>query len=283
MGNRNVPRETKQTTTKDFLVSKEEFLLDEIEKGLLRTLPVISDEDISKYYDSNEYLSHKKGNSFFSSIYSIASGLMLKRKARLMADYMGSNKKFLDFGCGVGNLVLEMKLKGFESYGVENNSNALKECAMKNISVYKDLSAIKPQVDLVSCWHSLEHLLDYNTALNSFNKLICSGGHLILAVPNHDSFDSKYYGKYWAGYDVPRHRYHFNKKALISAAKGAGFEFLKSAPLFLDAFYISILSEKYKNSSLAFFKGFLIGTFSTIVYLFTNNASSHYFIFKKSN
>ena len=54
MGKRNVPRETKQTTTKDFLVSKEEFLLDEIEKGLLRTLPVISDEDISKYYDSNE-------------------------------------------------------------------------------------------------------------------------------------------------------------------------------------------------------------------------------------
>ena len=48
MNNLNVPRETKQITTKDFLVSKEEFLVDEIEKGLLRTLPVISDEDISK-------------------------------------------------------------------------------------------------------------------------------------------------------------------------------------------------------------------------------------------
>ena len=283
MNNLNVPRETKQITTKDFLVSKEEFLVDEIEKGLLRTLPVISDEDISKYYDSNEYLSHKKGNSFFSSIYSIASRFMLKRKARLIAGYMGSNKRFLDFGCGVGSLVLEMKSKGFEPFGVENNSNALKECVVKNISVYKDLKAIKLRVDLVSCWHSLEHLLDYNTALNRFNKLISSGGHLILAVPNHDSFDSKYYGKYWAGYDVPRHRYHFNKKALISAAKSAGFEFLKSAPLFLDAFYVSILSEKYKNSSFAFFKGFLIGTFSTIAYLFTNNASSHYFVFKKAN
>jgi len=65
------------------------------------------------------------------------------------------------------------------------------------------------------------------------------------------------------------------------AAKNAGFELLKSAPMFLDAFYVSMLSEKYKNNPLGFFKGFLIGLFSTISYLFTNNASSHYFILKK--
>ena len=196
---------------------------------------------------------------------------------------MRSNYKFLDFGCGVGNLVFEMKRKGFKSYGVENNTNALKECDKKNINVYKDLNTIKTQVDLVSCWHSLEHLLDYKSTLFQFNKLIVNDGHLIIAVPNHDSYDAKYYGKYWAGYDVPRHRYHFNKKAIVLAAKHAGFELLKSAPMFLDAFYVSILSEKYKNNPLGFFKGFLIGLFSTISYLFTNNASSHYFIFKKAN
>ena len=94
--------------------------------------------------------------------------------------------------------------------------------------------------------------------LFQFNKLIVNDGHLIIAVPNHDSYDAKYYGKYWAGYDVPRHRYHFNKKAIVLAAKYAGFELLKSAPMFLDAFYVSILSEKYKNNPLGFFKGFLI-------------------------
>ena len=176
-----------------------------------------------------------------------------------------------------------MKRKGFESYGVENNTNALKECDKKNINVYKDLNAVKAQVDLVSCWHSLEHLLDYKSTLFQFNKLIVNDGHLIIAVPNHDSYDSKYYGKYWAGYDVPRHRYHFNKRAIVLAAKNAGFQLLKSAPMFLDAFYVSILSEKYKNNPLGFFKGFLIGLFSTISYLFTNNASSHCFIFKKAN
>jgi hypothetical protein len=58
---------------------------------------------------------------------------------------------------------------------------------------------------------------------------------------------------------------------------------LKSAPMFLDAFYVSILSEKYKSNPLGFFKGFLIGVLSSICYLFTNNASSHYFVFQKLN
>ena len=98
--------------------------------------------------------------------------------------------------------------------------------------MYKDLNAVKSQVGLVSCWHSLEHLLDYKSTLFQFNKLVVDGGHLIIAVPNHDSFDSKYYGKYWAGYDVPRHRYHFNKRAIVLAAKNAGFEVLKSCLLY---------------------------------------------------
>ena len=74
-----------------------------------------------------------------------------------------------------------------------------------------------------------------------------------------------------------------NKRAIVLAAKNAGFELLKSAPMFLDAFYVSILSEKYKNNPLGFFKGFLIGVLSSIGYLFTNNASSHYFVFQKAN
>ena len=83
MGSQNVPRETKQIITKDFLVSNKEFVVEEIEKGVLETRPKISDTEISKYYNSKEYLSHKKGTSFFSSVYSFASKFMLKRKAKL--------------------------------------------------------------------------------------------------------------------------------------------------------------------------------------------------------
>ena len=52
MGSQNVPRETKQIITKDFLVSNKEFVVEEIEKGLLETRPIISDTD----KDSNKWL-----------------------------------------------------------------------------------------------------------------------------------------------------------------------------------------------------------------------------------
>ena len=278
-----VPRETKEISTRDYLVSNEEFVVKEIKKGLLKTTPEVSDKDIFNYYNSSDYLSHNKGSSFFSFVYSTASKFMLKRKLNLIAKYMGSSKRFLDFGCGVGDLVFLTQSKGYDSIGIENNSSAYNECLKRKINVFKDLDTISSGFQLISCWHSLEHLLDFNKALKKFYTLLNNDGFLILALPNHDSFDAKYYQKYWAGYDTPRHRYHFNKRAIVLAAKNAGFKLLKSAPMFLDAFYVSILSEKYKSNPLGFFKGFLIGVLSSICYLFTNNASSHYFVFQKLN
>lgn len=282
MGLLDVSRETKQIISRDFLVSKKEFLLKEVEKGLLKTTPKISDSKIHEYYKSKNYLSHNKGRSFFSFLYSIVSKFMLKRKTSLIARFIDPGGTFLDFGCGTGELVLKMQLKGYVCFGIENNSKAFKECVRKNIVVHKRLYDLKSKVDLISCWHSLEHLLDFQKTLLSFNKLIEFGGHLIIAVPNHDSFDAKYYGGFWAGYDVPRHRFHFNKEALIRATVSCGFNLIDSRPMLLDAYYVSILSEKYKKNPLSFLFGILIGFVSTLFYLFTKNASSHYFIFKKS-
>lgn len=278
----NVPRETKQIETKDYLISNERFVIKEVKNGLLKTTPNISDSEIYKYYSSGDYLSHNRSVSFLSLIYTFASKYMLKRKADLISKYINTGDCFLDFGCGIGELVLKMKSRGFVSCGVENNLNAYNACLKKNISVFKDLISLKSKFNLISCWHSLEHLSDFTTTLSKFNKLINKNGYLIVAVPNHESFDSKYYGKFWAGYDVPRHRFHFNKDALIRIVEDSNFEMIDSSPMFLDAFYISILSEKYKKNFFSFFKGVLIGTVSTFSYLITKNASSHYFVFKKS-
>jgi len=278
----NVPRETKQIETKDYLISNERFVIKEVKNGLLKTTPNISDSEIYKYYSSGDYLSHNRSVSFLSLIYTFASKYMLKRKADLISKYINTGDCFLDFGCGIGELVLKMKSRGFVSCGVENNLNAYNACLKKNISVFKDLISLKSKFNLISCWHSLEHLSDFTTTLSMFNKLINKNGYLIVAVPNHESFDSKYYGKFWAGYDVPRHRFHFNKDALIRIVEDSNFEMIDSSPMFLDAFYISILSEKYKKNFFSFFKGVLIGTVSTFSYLITKNASSHYFVFKKS-
>jgi len=64
--------------------------------------------------------------------------------------------------------------------------------------------------------------------------------------------------------------------------KKFGFQCVKTKPMFLDAFYISMISEKYKNNKLFFVKGFVVGMMSNLFALFNSNYSSSLFVFKKS-
>jgi predicted SAM-dependent methyltransferase len=73
-------------------------------------------------------------------------------------------------------------------------------------------------------------------------------GRLIIAVPNYTSFDAKYYQKYWAAYDLPRHLYHFSPKSMTILLNEMGFEIVSLKPMWYDSFYVSLLSEKYKES-----------------------------------
>ena len=70
-------------------------------------------------------------------------------------------------------------------------------------------------------------------------------------------FRCKILFKIWAAYDTPRHRVIL-KKGFIKAASQLGFEVVKTKP-FLDSFYISMMSEKYKQSLFYFLKGLFIG------------------------
>ncbi|WP_216076111.1 class I SAM-dependent methyltransferase, partial [Acinetobacter baumannii] len=71
-------------------------------------------------------------------------------------------------------------------------------------------------------------------------------GRLIIAVPNYTSYDARYYGAYWAAYDVPRHLYHFSPRSIEKLAKQFGFEIECLKPMWFDAVYVSLLSEQYK-------------------------------------
>jgi len=85
-------------------------------------------------------------------------------------------------------------------------------------------------------------------------------------VPNYTSFDAKYYNKYWAAYDLPRHLYHFSPKSMSILLNEIGFEIVSLKPMWYDSFYVSLLSEKYKQSGQlgTLFAG-LIGLLSNLL------------------
>ena len=136
--------------------------------------------------------------------------------------------------------------------------------------------------DVITLWHVMGHLEHLNETWDTLNKLLTEKGVLIIAVPNCSSYDAKKYGAHWAAYDVPRHLWHFTPGTIQKL--GAKHEFILAArhPMPFDAFYVSMLSEKYMGRSLPFFRGMLSGTLAWFSALGSKErSSSMIYVFRK--
>ena len=89
-------------------------------------------------------------------------------------------------------------------------------------------------------------------------------GIFIVAVPNYTSFDATAYQQYWAAYDVPRHLYHFSPLSIRLLMEKHGFVVKKILPMWFDSFYVSLLSEQYRNGRPNLLSGFLHGLKSNL-------------------
>jgi SAM-dependent methyltransferase len=98
-------------------------------------------------------------------------------------------------------------------------------------------------------WHVLEHVHDLNGYLNQIHSILKPNGILVVAVPNHNSFDQEHYEEYWAAWDIPIHLWHFNPSTLKRLMIKHEFKVEKYVPMPFDAAYVSMLSEQYKSGS----------------------------------
>ncbi|MEI6296917.1 MAG: class I SAM-dependent methyltransferase [bacterium] len=103
------------------------------------------------------------------------------------------NDSVLEIGCGAGKFIEKIKIKGANIEGLELNSNAVKKCKEKNLSVYLDsieeFSQKKPLFYNVVCsFQVLEHINNVKSFLESSLKILKPGGLMIISVPNNDSF-----------------------------------------------------------------------------------------------
>jgi ubiquinone/menaquinone biosynthesis C-methylase UbiE len=78
--------------------------------------------------------------------------------------------------------------------------------------------------DIVTMWHSLEHVHDPLAVLKSAYRLLAPGGRLLVAAPNIDSLPFRYFGPAWYGLDLPRHLTHFTPATLRAVLRCAGFQ-----------------------------------------------------------
>jgi SAM-dependent methyltransferase len=238
----------------DHTVSHEQFAIWQCQRcGLRFTQDVPDAGAIGPYYQSEAYISHSNTTKgLINRLYHLVRRQTMADKRQLIQSATRSKQgKLLDIGAGTGAFVGYMQHSGWEVTGLEPEAVA-REVAMADHKVrlldMDQLDALPAEsYDAITLWHVLEHVHDLHPYLERLKNLVTRGGRIFIAVPNYTSYDAAVYGPVWAAYDVPRHLYHFSPDSMESLLARHGLQLHYSQPMWWDSFYISLMSEKYRN------------------------------------
>jgi 2-polyprenyl-3-methyl-5-hydroxy-6-metoxy-1,4-benzoquinol methylase len=272
-------------TVKDHSVSKEIFELYHDETlDMLITSPQPSLENLGRYYESEDYISHTDNKrSLFEKAYHFVKNIALKNKLNLINLEQSQKGRILDIGAGTGDFLLTAKNDGWETVGVEPSERAKNIAIQKGISFVNEIGDLGNNTfDVITMWHVLEHVPNLELQIEELKRLLKPTGTLIVAVPNFKSYDAKYYNEFWAAYDVPIHFWHFSKKAIQSLFEKVDMKLEKVLPMKFDSFYVSLLSEKYKTGKMNYISAFFVGLKSNLKAGSTKEYSSHIYVLKNN-
>ena len=269
--------------TKDFSVSQEEFdLLYDEDLDMLITQPV--PKDLDSYYKSESYISHTDSRiTLIDKIYQIVKKFSLWQKVNLIDTYVESPGTLLDIGAGTGDFLVSAINRKWIAEGIEPSNDARMRAQQKGVELNSDMSSLTDQkFKVITLWHVLEHLPNLENQIKKMISLLEKDGILVIAVPNFKSYDAEYYQNFWAAYDVPRHLWHFSRAAIEKLFLKHKMQIVKTKPMIFDAFYVSLLSEKYKFGKSNFIRAFWTGIRSNISAWRSKEYSSIIYILKKA-
>jgi len=278
----NISNTTPFLKVKDYSVSGETFeLLYDAEFDMLITHPQPTLEKLPSYYESKDYISHTDGKtSLFEKMYQFVKGIALKNKLKLI-NSQSEKGRILDIGAGVGDFLSVAKNDGWQTIGIEPSEKAKAIAIKKGVSFVENVSQLENHsFDVITMWHVLEHVPDLEHQIAELKRLLKPNGTILIAVPNFNSYDANYYGKFWAAFDVPIHLWHFSKTAIEKLFAKKDFKLIQVLPMKFDSFYVSLLSEKYKTGKMNYPKAFFIGWKSNRYGNKNSEFSSHIYILK---
>ena len=251
---------------KDHFLSQEYFeVLQCMACGLGITQPQPDPNIIGKYYESEKYISHQsKRKGALEKVYNAVQKINLKLKLKTLRP-LSSSSTVIDYGAGSGHFMKFLNENNVTAIGIEPSEIARTNAAAQGIDL-KDLSYLQNitpgSIHRITMWHVLEHVHALHNTIKQLSSLLSEDGSFIVAVPNYQSKDAQVYKEHWAALDVPRHLWHFSQQSLEILFSTYGFRLCDIQPMKFDAFYVSILSEKYKNGHLL--KGLVNGLVSNL-------------------
>ena len=130
--------------------------------------------------------------------------------------------KVLDYGCGAGVSLLEVRKLGGEAFGIEADPSVARIARhyCLNIHIGKLTEETFPgiQFDLVVLNQVIEHVPDPVELLQSLVARLNEGGRIIMSFPNVGSIYRRVFGRRWINWHIPYHLHHFTRKSFMTFA-----------------------------------------------------------------
>ncbi len=184
-----------------------------VDCGLLRQNPRPTAQTIMFYYppEYDPYSIAIDDEPFFLKKIDRRYGMWKRRRA---IERYCAGGRLLDVGCATGNFMYEMVRSGnWEVEGVEPNPEAARYAQERfdfkiHIGDLLTLNLPERYYDVITMWNVFEHLHFPMENLKVISRLLKPGGLFVFSIPNLNSWELNLMGKYWMGWELPRHLYY---------------------------------------------------------------------------
>jgi SAM-dependent methyltransferase len=232
--------------------------------GHVRVSPRLTDAHIPDLYDDDYY----HGRGFDRTVdYSRAAQTDYRNSAivhaiiETVAQAVSPGARTLDVGCGLGDLVLGMRDRGFESYGTDSAPYAQHILDQRNVPTLRDIET-EPQkyqatFDLVTCIEVIEHVTSPTEFLAHVKEWLRPGGLLFVLTGNWNV------ERFVPGtpYVMPEgHIHYFTPPMLKAFFEKAGLE-----PYYVPVNYVWFINRRAPQKTPRFVRRMLQSVFATFL------------------
>jgi len=179
----------------------------------------------------NNLYSHQidtKRPSYLLRFYLFAMGIFMWLRA-IKIERIKKRGLILDVGCGEGLFLETMSKRGWQGYGVDILSFPSDTITNEDKITFlpgslQDLTLPQKYFDVISFWHSFEHISEPTAVLSKARFLLKDDGILFISSPNIESLEARMNIEKWFGLELPAHCYHYVPSTLIHLLEKNGFK-----------------------------------------------------------
>ncbi|MCB8968686.1 MAG: class I SAM-dependent methyltransferase [Ardenticatenaceae bacterium] len=156
----------------------------------------------------------------------------MRKRVRLVQKWLPQPGHVLDVGCATGTFLASLREHGWNAQGVELSHYAAEYARQRHgLTVFTgelaEAHLPDKQFDLVVLWDVLEHVHQPRETLLEAARVAKQSGTLLLVLPNPHSIDAWLFGKYWAGWDTPRHLYIYTEPVIRRLLYETGWQMVE--------------------------------------------------------